>query len=74
MSKTVTNLSLPRGAMYTGEVDEKNRPHGKGVLRLENGYTIEGVFYIGCADTREPWESNVAWRDGAPRRELFYIP
>ena len=34
--------------LYTGEVDEESRPHGKGKMKYDNGIFFEGTWYYGC--------------------------
>ncbi|KAL3759993.1 hypothetical protein ACHAWU_000616 [Discostella pseudostelligera] len=34
--------------LYTGEVDEESRPHGKGKMKYDNGIYFEGNWVYGC--------------------------
>ena len=36
--------------MYTGEVDDESRPHGKGKMKYNNGIFYEGNWIHGCKD------------------------
>ena len=42
----VSNLKLPNGAVYQGEVFE-NRPHGRGKMKYSNSERYEGDFFQG---------------------------
>jgi hypothetical protein len=39
-----------RGGFFTGETDEKGRPHGMGSMRYNDGRVLEGEWYHGEFD------------------------
>ncbi|KAL3800116.1 hypothetical protein HJC23_001037 [Cyclotella cryptica] len=38
--------------MYTGQVDDDGRPHGKGSMKYDNGVFYEGTWTNGCQDQK----------------------
>ena len=37
--------------MYTGQVNDEDRPDGKGSMKYENGVFYEGTWTDGCQDS-----------------------
>jgi hypothetical protein len=38
--------------LYTGQVDDESRPHGKGSMKYDNGVFYEGTWTNGCQDQK----------------------
>jgi len=70
-SRKVSKMSYidPFGdaGLYTGEVDEDNRPHGKGKMKYDNGIYFEGTWVYGCKNDCMGLKSNGISTMGAGR-------
>lgn len=70
-SRKVSKMSYtdPFGdaGIYTGEIDEDNRPHGKGKMKYDNGIYFEGAWVYGCKNDSMGLKSNGISTMGAGR-------
>ncbi len=66
VSKMVYTDPFGDSGLYTGEVDEESRPHGKGKMKYDNGIFFEGTWYYGCKnDVMGPKNNGISTMGGA---------